>query len=92
MQAPKARRALPRRMKGTTMKANLLTTLVLFATFAVPAFADGTLGGCALIDKGGYSVKADPTCEFAFADDGQEDRDLADTDDDASTPSVRVGN
>lgn len=65
MQAPKARRDLPRRMKGTTMKAIYLTTIALLTTFAVPALADTkVVQGCEVTDMGGYSNKVDPTCQF----------------------------
>jgi hypothetical protein len=92
MKPPKARRDVPRNMKGTEMKADILTTIALLTAFAIPALADGdkTLGGCALIDKGGYYVKADADCVFSFAgnETGQE-TDLGDYDNDPSTPPTR---
>lgn len=71
------------------MKTIYLTTIALLATFAVPALADGTLGGCALTDKGGYNVKADATCEFQWANDNGEDRSWVDHDNDPTTPDIR---
>ena len=74
------------------MKTLYLYALALMATFAAPALADSsatTLGGCALTDKGGYSVKADPTCEYRWANDNGEDRQFVDADNDPTTPDVR---
>ena len=80
MKPPKARRALPRRMKGTTMKHVLLTIIAMLATFTVPALAETPnrttmsfaefveASGCVIVDKGGYSnlAAADGgNCPFA---------------------------
>lgn len=69
----------------------LVLSAVAFPALANSASETKTLGGCEIFDKGGYWNKVDATCEFSFADDGQEDRDLADLDNDASTPPTRVG-
>ncbi|MBN8630242.1 MAG: hypothetical protein J0L76_05250 [Rhodobacterales bacterium] len=77
------------------MKAIYRIALVLSAASPFPAMAAPgevkTLAGCEVIDKGGYWNKVEADCQFGFADDGQEDRDLADTDGDPSTPPERVG-
>ena len=42
-----------------------LTLIALATLFAAPAFADPkTVFGCEIVDMGGYSNKADPTCAF----------------------------
>lgn len=74
------------------MQAIYLSILALGVAFAVPAMASTegkTLGGCALTDKGGYNVKADPSCEFRWANDNGEDRQFVDADNDPATPDVR---
>lgn len=81
------------------MKSIYLALLTLGVAFAVPALAGGpevkTLGGCELkvaANSGGQNYnKVDPDCEFAWANDDGEDRELADTDGDPSTPPERVG-
>ncbi len=73
------------------MKTTIILAAALIGALAASAaMADGTLGGCALTDKGGYSVKTDATCVYSFAggDAGQE-TDLGDYDSDPSTPNTR---
>lgn len=75
------------------MKAIYATILALLTVFALPALAVTgevkTLGGCEIVDKGGYWNKVDADCEFGFANEDGEDRDLRDHDNDPSTPPVR---
>jgi hypothetical protein len=76
------------------MKTLITTTaFALIAFVAAPAaFADTkTVLGCEIVDMGGYSNKADPTCQFANTtrQTGTIYR-LIDTDNDPETDPVSV--
>jgi hypothetical protein len=67
MKPPKARRALPRRMKGTVMKHLILTTAFAALALLNPAIATAkTIAGCEVqpVEGSNYFVKVDPTCKF----------------------------
>lgn len=47
------------------MKTTILTTAALIGAVLFPAIAfSETVQGCEIVDMGGYSNKADPTCVF----------------------------
>jgi hypothetical protein len=48
------------------MKTAIITTAALIGALVLPSLAfSKTVLGCEVIDMGGYSNKADPTCQFA---------------------------